>query len=252
MKPYYEHAGITIYHGDCREVMQYIRVDSVITDPVWPDTKADLFGKEDPHGMLSDMLAVLNKSAVRLAVQLGCDSDPRFLLSVPTIWPFFRVTWLELVFPHYKGRLMYGSDVAYLFGRPPISKKGKHIIPGRFIDTTADGKTPGHPCPRKLAHVKWLVNWWSEENDLVCDPFMGIGTTMLAAKQMNRRAVGIEYEEKYCEEAARRLSQEELFGTGAQDQRQAVVQHRTSARAKCPEDINLEPGTSPAPANQQG
>lgn len=248
MKPYYEHAGITIYHGDCREILIQLAPDSVITDPVWPNARVPLFGQKDPFGMMREMVAVLADSCKRLAVHLGCDSDPRFLSSVmPLVFPFFRVVWFEYARPHYKGRLMYGSDVAYLFGIPPKSRKGAHVIPGRLIDADSSGRQSDHPCPRKIGFAKWLVNWWSDLNDLVCDPFMGSGTTLVAAKQLNRRAIGIEYEEKYCEEAARRLSQEELFGTGAQDQRQAVVQHRTSARAKGTEELNLEPCPSPAP-----
>jgi len=65
-----------------------------------------------------------------------------------------------------------------------------------------------HPCPRRIQHVMWLVKWFSESS--IIDPFMGTGTTMRAAKDLGRKAIGIEIEEKYCEIAARRLQQEVL------------------------------------------
>jgi site-specific DNA-methyltransferase (adenine-specific) len=116
----------------------------------------------------------------------------------------------RLVRMGYRGRLGHTGDVGYLFGAPPASRKGAHIIPGRMTDASNDGKQADHPCPRKVRHVEWLVQWWSEPDDTVLDPFMGSGTTLLAAKNLGRRAIGIEIEERYCEDAARRCSQEVL------------------------------------------
>lgn len=209
MKPYFEEDGIVIYHGDARGIVGQLEAETIITDPVWPNAVVDL-GTRDPKKLLFQVLCAAEElPRKRLAVHLVCDSDPRFLDSVPTM-PFFRVVWLEMARPHYKGRLMYGSDVAYLFGEPPASRPGHHVIPGRFMDADSSGRQSEHPCPRKLNHVGWIVRRWSDPTDTVLDPFCGSGTTLLAAKNQGRRAIGIEVNESYCEMSARRLSQKVL------------------------------------------
>lgn len=215
MKPYYEQDGITIYHGDCREVLPGLNVTAMVLDPVWPNATATIQGIERPYELFREICESLPTSVQRAAVQLGCDSDPMLLAPLGLLLPFFRTCWLEYVRPHYKGRLLYTSDVAYLFGEPPASRPGAHVVPGRFLDTAASGKEADHPCPRRLAHVAWLVKWWTEPDDVLVDPVMGSGTTLRAAKDQGRRAIGIEIEERYCEIAARRLSQGVLFGGAA-------------------------------------
>ncbi len=207
-KPYYDEDGITIYCGDARTLLpQLAAADVLITDPVWPNCAVKLYGQEDPHGMLADMFLALPGMPKRVAIHLGCDSNPRFLTAVPASLSFFRVCWFKLARVGYKGRLLMTGDVAYLFGEPPKSRRGAHVIPGECMDADGKGKQSAHPCPRKLKHVSWLVNWWSEPSETILDPFMGSGTTLLAAKTSGRKSIGIEYEERYCEMAAKRLSQ---------------------------------------------
>ena len=209
MKPYYEHKGVTIYHGDCREVLPEIYCSAIVTDPVWPNASVALAGHDDPFGLLHEVLELIGRRE-RLAIQLGVDSDPRFLMAVPTWWEFFRVCWLDVSRPNYKGRLLDGATPAYFFGEPPRVVPGQFVIPGMFRDSSSDGKEADHPCPRKLSQVSWICKWWTQADDVILDPFMGSGTTMRAAKSLHRAAIGIEIEEKYCEIAAKRLSQEVL------------------------------------------
>lgn len=210
MKPYYEHGGITIYHGDCREVLPGLEaVGTICTDPVWPGASVELAGREDPYLLLSCALT-LAPAAARLAIQLGCDSDPRFLGAVPAHWEFFRVCWLDVAFPNPKGRLLAGAVPAYFFGEPPPSRPGHQLIPGMYRDSDSSGRGREHPCPRKPGHLRWILSKWAAPGDIILDPFAGIGTTLRAAADLGHPAIGIEIEERYCEIAAKRLAQEAL------------------------------------------
>ena len=224
MKAYYQDEWVTIYHGDCREILPELeRIETLITDPVWPNS-LPIFGVNNPTQLFKEMCKAITQ-AERLVVQLGCDSDPRFLTAIPSSWPFIRVCWLDYACPSYKGRLLYTGDVAYAYGRPPSSIPGRHVLPGKYTSTKSDklfqrhtgrnkkGRKPTarpednlpHPSPRRLQHVQWLV--WVFSDKQVVDPFMGSGTTAVASKYLNRKFIGIEIEEKYCEIAAKRCSQ---------------------------------------------
>ena len=207
MTPYWTSSDgqIVVYHGDARDVLPTLTGQTIVVDPVWPNASIPLFGSDDPKRMLRQILAVAPESVIRLAIQIGCDSDPRFLCAVPERFEFFRVCWLDVSRPHYKGRLLDGTTPAYYFGVPPRARPGAMVIPGMFRDAIATKRPLDHPCPRKIGHVRWIVRWWSEPSDTVIDPCMGIGTTVLAAMANDRRAIGIEIEERYCEVAARRL-----------------------------------------------
>lgn len=206
MRPYYQEAGITIYHGDAREILPSLDASVLITDPIWPDCE-HIFPGIDAMGLLQMTLESAPASIIRLAIHLGCNSDPRFLLAVPRRWSFFRNATLDYARVGYKGRLLVTGDTAYLFGEVPKSRQGAHVIPGRMVDASSTGRESDHPCPRKVNHVGWLVRWWSEPSDVIVDPFCGSGTTLIAAKNLGRRAFGVDIEEKYCEEAANRLRQ---------------------------------------------
>ena len=206
--PYATIGNVVLYHADCRGVLPQLHADTVVTDPVWPGAEVPLEGRSDPERLLRSTLQQVTLDAVRLAVQLGCDTDPRFLDAVPEWWDSFRVAWLELPRKGYRGRLLHTGDVAYLFGDPPPAREGHHVIPGRYIESDPNGQQRDHPTPRKLGHVEWLVKWWSAPGDTIVDPFAGSGTTGLAAMRWDRECVLIEIKEEHCETAARALEQE--------------------------------------------
>ena len=80
-----------------------------------------------------------------------------------------------------------------------------------LIEHTETAPKNGHPCPKPLGVWRKILRRVSpEDNGPILDPFMGSGTTLRVAKDLNRKAIGIEIEEKYCEIAANRMSQEVL------------------------------------------
>lgn len=224
MTPYYQDDLVTLYHGDCREILPTLSADRLITDPVWPNADHRLVGADDPHTLLAGALAVADVRTV--VIQLGRSSDPRFLSAVPERWPFFCASWLRYAVPNYVGRVLNDADIAYAFGDAVRSAPGRRVVPAVVI-STRDPDQPArghgrnrsqptyeatqdrlpHPAPRHLGHVRWLVGWFSDEGETVMDPFAGTGTTLVAAKGLGRRAIGIEIEERHCERTARRLEQ---------------------------------------------
>lgn len=210
MKPYYDHAGVTIYHGDCREILPGLpSIEVLVTDPVWPDTgMVDLAGHEDPYGLFADMWKAFSKLPPRAAIQVACYSDPRFFACVPLEMRFFRYVHLEMAKRSYRGRLLITGDMAMLFGPPPRSRPGLRVVPGYCMDTSNTGRRNDHPAHRRIKHVEYLVYIWSDIEETILDPFAGSGTTLLAAKSLGRKAIGIEIEERFCEMAADQVSRQ--------------------------------------------
>lgn len=211
IKPYFTtpDARAVLFHADCRELLPRLPdkvAEAVITDPVWPNALPDFPGSDDPFGLFSFVAHQAARLADRLVVQLGCDSDPRFLRCVPDSLPFIRVCWLEFVRPHYKGRILYTGDIAYVFGRPPSPHDGHTLLPGRTVLTAHQRNPSNHPRPARIEHLRWLVKWFAGDGP-VLDPLMGTGATVLAAYEQGLSAIGIDIDSRWCDEATQRLRQ---------------------------------------------
>ncbi len=231
MKPYYDHAGIRIYHGDCREVLasfpDCFRVDALITDPPYGVNLGDhLAAKdrrknrvlvkdhyasyEDSHENLIAVVVVGVIAALRIATRglvfcagtkVGAFPEPDAIGGVYMPAGCGRSSW---GFTNLATCMMYGQAPRLELGAKPT-----------VLRSSESAEKNGHPCPRPLGWMRWAVALASLEGETVIDPFMGSGTTLVAAKNLGRRAIGIEIEEKYCEIAAKRLSQEVLDFGGA-------------------------------------
>ena len=205
MKPYYEAGGITIYHGDCRELLADLRADVVITDP--PYNVGLDYSDGDSRENYAEWTAEWFRSCPRpLVVTPGTVNLGMWLRMEEPRW---ICSWMK---PNQcSASALNGFNVW-----EPILVYGKHLKPvGQDgwvtnIQTNQSTVGDGHPCPKDLRFWRQLVAKFSLEDSLVLDPFLGSGTTLRAAKDLGRRAVGIEVEERYCQLAVDRLGQEVL------------------------------------------
>lgn len=214
MKPYYSHGGIEIYHGDCREVLGSIpRPDVVIADPP--------YGIRYSPGGGGAGWARKTFSGSNVVYGDDQEFDPAHLLALGCPLVLFGAN-------HYAHRLP-ASPTWVVWdkrdGKAPNNFSDCELAwcspggPARVIRHLWDGahkaseqfESRVHPTQKPVALMARLVNDHSEPGQLVLDPYMGSGTTLRAAKDLGRRAIGIEIEERYCEIAAKRLGQEVLF-----------------------------------------
>lgn len=205
----------TLYLGDSADIVPSLdEVDSVITDPVWPNAPDGMFPSVcNPYSLFSSVMGACRTK--RIAVVLRTDSDPRFLVGVPTKYRFVRHQNLEYVATGYLGRVLGGMEIVYGFGDPIKSEIGQRVIVGNGPKVQPTKERFDHPCVRNPEHMKFIVRWWSDENDFVLDPFMGSGTTGVACVKMGRRFIGIEIHEPYfdiaCERIRKAYAQPDMF-----------------------------------------
>lgn len=206
MTPYWSGRGVVLYHGDSRQILPTIEPAErvVVTDPVWPNAHPDLRGADDPLGVFRAVAEHFPRVAGRAVIQMGSDSDPRFLGAVPASLPFVCARWIRRTPPGYKGTLMIGGDVAYVFGHAQ-RPRGARIMPAECDSPSSGRRVTSHPCPRGERGVSWLLRWFVHDGATVLDPFAGSGTTLLCALRAGLGATGIEVDERWCAEAARRL-----------------------------------------------
>jgi site-specific DNA-methyltransferase (adenine-specific) len=246
VRPYFDDGkGHVIYHGDSREVLPQLQlsgVDLLCTDPPYAISVAGAIQKNRPgkgsrnldffpgdsnwlemKGVIRDVLSA-SLSSVKDTASLyiycghrtfgmlvdfleGLGWSTRFLVwqkkvVVPPApgsgWP----SGAELcVYAYRPGRYWAyrGADTPY--SNVLVADSYRHGQPGKL----------DHPTQKPIQVIAPLILASSQPDDLILDPFLGSGTTLLCAKALGRRAIGIECDEKYCEIAARRLMQEVLF-----------------------------------------
>lgn len=245
MKYYYEDKWVTIYHGDCREILPQldVKVDLVLTDP--------------PYGCSNDKDDVLDLSVFDKVVVKMTDGSGLFCFCGQETIDLFmaklrqlQLAWLNTIvwrydntIPRERFRFAISYDPVLFYSkgklkhfdldsvrvpykskerlRNPVYKNGKPWYPNPLGALRKDvWEVPAVTSPaytnEKVAH-KWqkpiellkpMILATTSEGDLILDPFLGSGTTCYCAKKLNRYSIGIEIEEKYCEIAAKRCMQE--------------------------------------------
>lgn len=244
MKPYYEHAGVTIYHGDCTDVLPTLGpVDHVITDPPYArdvylraaSVTANDKGYSDYElkrrgaslrrmgqgdiGFIDDILIAIAAECARVSrrwVLVFSDVETtgkwRDALTAAGLRYARTGAWVKPdAMPQMSGdRPGTGFEpvtICHAQGRMRWNGGGRVAV---WTYGTAKINRPDHPCPKPEPLMLHLMTDFTDEGETVLDPFMGSGTTLFAAKRIGRCAIGIERQEKYCEIAAKRLAQEAL------------------------------------------
>jgi site-specific DNA-methyltransferase (adenine-specific) len=213
MKPYYQDDAVSIYHGDCREILPGLEpVDLVLTDP--------------PYGIGEDggLKARYRNGDGRAKgivkhQQLNWDKrriEPELvslITKMAPVWFIFGGNYYADLLPASPGWLYWDKRIGGDFSDGELIYTNRNAGLRSFschpFKDLIGGQLREHPTEKPLDVIKWCLSF-TPDAQTILDPFMGSGTTLRAAKDLGRKAIGIEIEEKYCEIAAKRMSQEVL------------------------------------------
>lgn len=226
MKPYYEDGAVKIFHGDCREILPQLEpVDLVLTDPPYGITDHAWDKPIAPRLWMYSPTVCFAAEPYATALITGSPLPFKYDL----VWIKNTATNLEncrirpartheriLLFGHvsYAAQKTIRTDEEMKRLNAQQRTRMEWSNPGSVLEFDAvnnrSGERTAHPSQKPLALIMWLLRSYSLDGNTILDPFMGSGTTLRAAKDLGRKAIGIEIEEKYCEIAARRMAQEVL------------------------------------------
>lgn len=215
--PYYDRDGITIYHGDCREILPLLEpgsIDLVLTDPPYGinlNTDNSRFTPGARGNVSKRGHAMPN---VRPIANDKKPFDPSFLTAYgkhQVIWGWHNfpdklprgacLVWIKK-YPEAFGTFLSDAETAWM-------SKGHGVYCTLDLSVWAMANERQHPTQKPESLMKWCLGFFPKAQTIL-DPFMGSGTTLRAAKDLGRRAIGIELEERYCEIAVKRLQQQVL------------------------------------------
>jgi site-specific DNA-methyltransferase (adenine-specific) len=217
MVPYYDDGTCVIYHGDCRELLPSVDFDVAVTDPpygiAWKRGVNHARASKAHDGIQNDHDTTARDEAL-------CVISPRPAVVFGSFYaPYPINTKQVLVWHKPPDSGLVGSVTGFRRDAEPIFLVGdwltrtverSSVLHSRCGQAGTVSET-GHPHTKPLDLMTWLVDI---TQGCIVDPFMGSGTTLRAAKDLGRKAIGIEVEERYCEIAAKRLAQEVLdFGS---------------------------------------
>ena len=209
MKPYYDSGGITIYHGDCRDVIESLpeeSIDAIATDPPYPSEFIPMYRE-----WWASCDGVLRNGGVCFAM-VGQYRLPEVIDSFPPSWKYLWTgcfaqpqmavsIWPRGISSAWKPLLIYGKNFEKF-------KPWKYDVIGNAQDYKAAKHF--HEWGQESYQFRLMLSRF-DVTGVVLDPFMGSGTTLRAAKDLGLKAIGIEIEERYCDIAVKRLAQEVLL-----------------------------------------
>ena len=234
MTPYYDHAGITIYHADCVEAVREVRdYDLVIADPPYSSgarkdtdrvrTRSMTKDLEDADWFSHDTMTTwgftwfLRNLYVEIARQVTRGNHVYTFCDwrqTPNVYAILESAGLQVnhCLVWKKAYLLLGQywrnqheNIVFASAGTPSDMRHKKAASVLEADIVP-GPQKIHPTEKPVDLISQILQ--AAPGETVLDPFMGSGTTLVAAKRLGRRAIGIEINESYCELAAERLSQE--------------------------------------------
>lgn len=211
MKPYYQDDSVTIYHGDCREIVPDLGTFGVVISD-WPYGVNIDYGtyKDSPENLdllIKDVFPIIKTASSRMCFTCGVRNQ----------WRYPVPDWALCLFSaNSNGSGPWGFTCwqpVLCYGKDPYLQNGKGRQPDAFCYTNMAKKENNHPCPKPVKLWSWVVNRCSFGDETILDPFGGSGTTGRVAKDLGKKCVLVEIEERNCEIAANRMRQE-VFNLG--------------------------------------
>lgn len=201
-KPYYEHGGITIYHADCRDVIDDLA-------PHYGEKVFDLLLTDPPYG-----IGIAANPVRQLHAKQSWDDEPPSPETIAQCINIARqaILWGGNYFylPRCQRFLIWDKQQPEDFSLAMCEMAWSNLSgPAKMYRKSVLSYRKEHPTEKPEGLMRWCIGM-TESAQSIIDPFMGSGTTLVAAKRLGRQCVGIEREERYCEIAAKRLSQEAL------------------------------------------
>lgn len=213
MTPYYQDDAVTIYHGDCREILRYdmdMVFDLVLADP--------------PYGVGENAHRIASRTKLAKTTDYGdfdWDNEPATDEEISLSIGAGRnaIVWGGNYFtlPPMRGWLVWDKQNSGNFADAELAWTNikmsvrifRFLWNGMIRGGEANGVPRVHPTQKPIELMRWCIGF-APLAQTILDPFMGSGTTLRAAKDLGRKAIGIEIEERYCEIAAKRMAQEVL------------------------------------------
>lgn len=217
-----EHPKIELFNGDCINILKNLEdksIDLICTDPPYGVRKGKNDGSEiwDDRKHFFKTIDNWLKECLRVSkttIWFCADKMlPYILKGRENV--FHRILfWNKPAGSQFAGamhsNIWYSIEPILVFGEVPKTNKTKRYGFANFSYRTVPHKEFGHPTTKPLELMKDLIYFYSNEGDLVCDPFMGSGTTGVACKELGRNFIGVELDEQYFNIAVNRIKSANL------------------------------------------